>query len=134
MRVSGCHPTVVSGSEKNCRKLFRRRGENRRNQSSFPESEAASFFEEPDLDCAAADHRAIDTAKMKAASWWLFLLTLAGARRGGPLIPASAIYPGDHWTYSTEITSPEQFADLVDVASREASDHTLMVRWIASEG
>jgi hypothetical protein len=47
--------------------------------------------------------------------------------------PSWAIYPGDHWTYSTEITSQEQFTDLIQEAVASA-DGTLMVRWIASEG
>jgi hypothetical protein len=47
--------------------------------------------------------------------------------------PARAIYPGDHWTYSTEITSSEQFSDLIHDAVT-SPDGTLMVRWIASEG
>jgi hypothetical protein len=72
----------------------------------------------------------------KAASWWLFFLTLVEARLDGcPLWNGvSAIYPADHWTYSMEITSSEQFVDLVDRASGEMSDHTFLVRWIASEG
>ena len=44
---------------------------------------------------------------------------------------ASAIYPDDHWTYSTKITTDNfaaQVKENVDVGK------TLFVRWIASAG
>jgi len=44
---------------------------------------------------------------------------------------ANAIYPEDHWTYSTELT-----ADNVDefVKTNVDAGKTVFVRWIASEG
>lgn len=44
---------------------------------------------------------------------------------------ANAIYPDDHWTYSTELTT-----DNVDGFVKENVDagKTVFVRWIASEG
>jgi len=45
----------------------------------------------------------------------------------------AAIYPDDHWTYSTQITSESQFDDLVKEVVGNA-DSTLFVRWIASKG
>jgi hypothetical protein len=44
---------------------------------------------------------------------------------------ASAIYPADHWTYSTKLTGDNFDAT---VQSAVDSDTTLFVRWIASEG
>jgi len=44
---------------------------------------------------------------------------------------ASAIYPADHWTYSTELTTGnvDEF-----VKSNVDAGKTVFVRWIASEG
>ena len=44
-----------------------------------------------------------------------------------------AIYPDDHWTYSTQVTSESHFDDLVKEVVGNA-DTTLFVRWIASKG
>lgn len=44
---------------------------------------------------------------------------------------ASAIYPDDHWQYSTKLTS-DNFDE--EVAKAVDGEHTLMVRWIASSG
>lgn len=63
-----------------------------------------------------------------AASSVLFLLAL-----GWLTSPSAAIYPPDHWSYSTEITSDEQFHSVVQDTINDA-DRTLLVRWIASEG
>ena len=43
----------------------------------------------------------------------------------------SAIYPDDHWDYSTELTT-ENFDEFVQ--SEIDSGRTLFVRWIASPG
>jgi len=44
---------------------------------------------------------------------------------------ASAIYPADHWTYSTELTTTnvDEF-----VKTNVDAGKTVFVRWIASEG
>jgi len=44
---------------------------------------------------------------------------------------ANAIYPDDHWTYSTELTTSnvDEF-----VKSNVDSGKTVFIRWIASEG
>jgi hypothetical protein len=44
---------------------------------------------------------------------------------------ASSIYPEDHWTYSTKITT-DNFADTVK--ENVDAGRTLFVRWIASAG
>ena len=41
-----------------------------------------------------------------------------------------AIYPTDHWKYSTKLTKDNFMSTLKDVI--ESSDKTLFVRWIAS--
>ena len=45
---------------------------------------------------------------------------------------AVAIYPPDHWSYSTKVSSQEIYDNLV--AKAVEGDHTLFVRWIASSG
>jgi hypothetical protein len=47
------------------------------------------------------------------------------------LASVGAIYPDDHWTYSTKLTT-----DNADATIKEAIDagKTMFVRWIASEG
>lgn len=45
---------------------------------------------------------------------------------GGP-----AIYADDHWSYSTKLTKDNFDAT---VAAAVEGEHTLFVRWIASEG
>jgi len=42
---------------------------------------------------------------------------------------AAAIYPSDHWSYATKVTT-DNFDSLVQDAVD--GDHTLFVRWIAS--
>jgi len=44
---------------------------------------------------------------------------------------SAAIYPDDHWSYSTKLTE-ENFD--AEVQKAVDGDHTLMVRWIASAG
>jgi len=50
---------------------------------------------------------------------------------GTILATANAIYPEDHWTFATELTT-----DNVDefVKSNVDGGKTVFVRWIASEG
>ena len=43
----------------------------------------------------------------------------------------AAIYPAEHWQYSTKLTTSNFDAQ---VQAAVDSDKTLMVRWIASEG
>ena len=45
---------------------------------------------------------------------------------------ASAIYPDDHWKYSTQLNDDAAYDNLVKEAVE--GDHTLFVRWIASAG
>jgi hypothetical protein len=45
---------------------------------------------------------------------------------------ASAIYPEDHWTYSTKINTREELDALVQ--KETDSGKTLFIRWIASAG
>ena len=44
---------------------------------------------------------------------------------------ASAIYPDDHWTYSTKLTSDNFEAKVTEEVD---AGRTLFVRWIASAG
>lgn len=55
----------------------------------------------------------------------LLLASLAG-------LAAAGIYPDDHWQYSTKLTNDDEFNAKVQEAVD--GDHTLFVRWIASEG
>lgn len=45
---------------------------------------------------------------------------------------AAGIYPNDHWDYSLKLRSENDLKSAVDKAVN--GDHTLIVRWIASEG
>ena len=44
----------------------------------------------------------------------------------------AGIYPADHFQYSAKIETQEQHDALI--ADAVAGDHTLFIRWIASEG
>jgi hypothetical protein len=46
-------------------------------------------------------------------------------------VAAAGIYPDDHWNYVTKLTN-DNFDS--EVQKAVDGDHTLMVRWIASEG
>ena len=56
------------------------------------------------------------------------LLSLIGSNSG----VVQAIYPDDHWSYSTQVTSPEMFQGLIQ--DEIDAGKTLFVRWIASAG
>ena len=68
------------------------------------------------------------------------VLALAGAAAlaavaTAPLAAAAkpgSIYPPDHWSFTTRISSQGQLEELID--RNIAAEKTLMVRWIASEG
>lgn len=59
-------------------------------------------------------------------------MKLIGLLFAGFVGVANAIYPSDHWTYSTKITSEAHLRELAQGAINE--DKTLFVRWIASPG
>ena len=48
------------------------------------------------------------------------------------VMPVHAIYPDDHWQYSTQITDESQFQS--HIQSEIDAGRTLFVRWIASPG
>jgi hypothetical protein len=54
----------------------------------------------------------------------LLLVSWAGSAVAG-------IYPDDHWNFSTELTDENFDANVQEAVD---GDHTLFVRWIASEG
>ena len=60
------------------------------------------------------------------------MVKLLGLVFAGLLGAAQAIYPGDHWTYSTKVTSESHLRELAQGAIDK--DQTLFVRWIASPG
>jgi hypothetical protein len=55
----------------------------------------------------------------------IFTAALAG-------VAVAGIYPDDHWDYATKLENDADFDAAVSAATE--GDHTLFVRWIASEG
>lgn len=47
-------------------------------------------------------------------------------------VVSAGIYPEDHWNYATQLKSEADYKSVVEKAV--SGDHTLFVRWIASEG
>ena len=60
------------------------------------------------------------------------MVKVLGLLLAGVVGMARAIYPDDHWTYSTKFTSVEQLNEVAQGAIDK--DQTLFVRWIASAG
>ena len=47
-------------------------------------------------------------------------------------VAVDAIYPSDHWKYSTKLTKDNFMSTLKGVIESSEEDKTLFVRWIAS--
>jgi hypothetical protein len=47
-------------------------------------------------------------------------------------LAAAGIYPDDHWSYATKLSTDDEFNSLVETSIDQGK--TLFVRWIASEG